>query len=79
MIRKNNVFFELTLWCLVFYVLCFIAKLILLNPFCFLAGDGELLLGVPKVKLIRNDRREGTKMACSMQPDLAFCSLLLLS
>ena len=51
----------------------------LLNPFCFLAGDGELLLGVPKVKLIRNDRREGTKMACSMQPDLTFCSLILLS
>ena len=61
--------------------LCFVlyCKINIVKSFLFLAGDGELLLGVPKVKLIRNDRREGTKMAYSMQPDLAFCSLLLLS
>ena len=40
----------------------------------FLADDGQLLVGVPKVKVIRNDRREGKN---AMQPTIFTSKLVV--
>jgi len=34
--------------------------------FLMAAGDGEMLVGLPKVKVLRNDRREGTLPSFSL-------------
>ena len=49
--KKKTVLISLCSW---FYH-CF-----LLFLFLFTADDGKLLLGLPKVKVLRNDKREGT-------------------
>lgn len=49
--------FTIILLCLLLFYLLF--KDMYYNCFLLTAADGELLLGLPKVKVLRNDRREG--------------------